>query len=207
MPVTVEFATDERAWRDTVHIEKAEHTFRIASPKRPKMVLFDPDGALLKKLTFKKEKDELLWQVAHASGVWARIEGCAGLGRFVGDPEAIGALEKVLSKDKFWGVRRAAALALGEVGTEAARDALLRSLKGQDSRVRRGIYRALGKFRKDEAAFKALAEAYLGDGIYAPMASAALAMAETRHDGAFDAIVKGMDRPSQAEVISRSAAA
>lgn len=135
------------------------------------------------------------------------MEACEGLGRFVGDTEAIAALEKALTKDKFWGVRRAAALGLGEAGTLAARDALLRSLKGQDSRVRRGIYRALGKFRKDDVAFKALSKAYMEDGIYAPMASAALAMAETRHDAAFESIVKGMDRPSQAEVISRNAAA
>ncbi|HYM40309.1 MAG TPA: M1 family aminopeptidase [Thermoplasmata archaeon] len=205
MPIEIEFATDDRVWRETVQIDKTENLFRIGSPRRPKSVVFDPDGALLKKLTFKKEKAELLWQLAHAHGVWARMEACEGLGRFVGDGEAVAALEKALTKDKFWGVRRAAALGLGEVGTEAARDVLLGSLKGQDSRVRRGIYRALGKFRKDDVAFKALSQAYLEDGIYLPMATAALAMAETRHDGAFDAIVNGMDRPSQAEWISRSA--
>jgi len=43
------------------------------------------------------------------------------------------------------------------------------------------------------------------DGWYYPMATAAEALAETRHDEAFDAIVKGMDRPSQAEIIGRSA--
>ncbi len=206
MPVTLELATDDRVWRETLQVEKAEHTFRISSPRRPRMVLFDPDGALLKKLTFKKEKDELLWQVAHAQGVWARMEACEGLGRFVGDAEATAALEKTLTKDKFWSVRRAAAYGLGEIGTTSARDILLGALKGQDSRVRRGVYRALGKFRKDDVAFKALAKAYMEDGIYAAMGTAALAMADTRHDGAFDAIVKGMDRPSQAQIISRNAA-
>ncbi len=205
MPVEVEFATDDRAWRETVQVDKAEQIFRLSSAKRPRSVVFDPDGNLLKKLTFKKEKAEFVWQLAHAKGVWARTEACEGLGRFVGDAEAVAALAKALAKDKFWGVRRAAAQALGEVGTEAARDALLAALNGQDSRVRRGIYRGLGKFRKDDLAFRALAKAYLEDGIYLPMATAALAMAETRHEGAFDAIVKGMDRPSQAEWISRSA--
>ncbi len=205
MPVTLEFATGDRVWRQTVQVEKAEHAFRIAAPQRPRMILFDPDGTLLKKLTFKKEKEELLWQLAHAQGVWGRMEACVGLGRFVGDASVIGPLEKALTKDKFWGVRRAAALALGEVGTEEARDTLLRGLKDQDSRVRRGIYRALGKFHQDDAAFKALGKAYMEDGIYNPMATAALAMAETRHKDAFDAIVKGMDRPSQGEAISRAA--
>jgi aminopeptidase N len=207
MPIALELATEDRVWRETLQVEKPEHIFRISSPRRPKMVLFDPDGALIRKLTFKKEKEELTWQLAHAKGVWGRMEAAEGLGRFVGDAGAIDALERALTRDRYWGVRRAAALALGEVGTAAARDALLGSLKGQDSRVRRGIYRALGKFRKDEAAFTALSKAYLEDGTYLPMAAAALAMAETRHDGAFEAIVKGMDRTSQADVVARSAAA
>ena len=205
MPVTLEFATDDRAWRETVQVERAEQTFRISAPRRPRMVLFDPDGTLLKKLTFKKEKDELLWQLAHAKGVWGRMEACEGLGRFVGDDLAAEALGKALAKDKFWGVRRAAARALGEIGTPKARDVLLASIEGQDSRVRRGIYQGLGKFHKDDAAFKALVKAYMGDGKYVPMAAAATAIAETRHDGAFDALVKGMDRPSQGEQISRAA--
>jgi aminopeptidase N len=206
MPVELEFATDDRVWRETVQVDRAEHTFRISARERPKTVLFDPDGNLLKKLTFKKDKEELVWQLAHAKGVWARMDACAGLGRFVGDEEAVAVLSKALAKDKFWSVRRAAATALGEVGTTSARDVLLGALKGQDSRVRHGIYGALGKFRKDDAAFQALAKAYLEDGTYAPMARAAQALAETRHAGAFDALVQGMDRPSQAEVVARSAA-
>ncbi len=205
MPVTLEFATDERIWRETVQVEQAEQTFRISSPRRPKTVLFDPEGALLKKLTFKKPRDELAWQLGHSKTVWARREAAQGLGRFVGDAEAAAALEKALTKDKHWGVRAAAAEALGEIGTPLARDILLRSMEGQDSRVRRGVYRGLGKFRKDDMAFQALVKAYMEDGKYLPMATAALALAETRHEGAFDAIVKGMDRPSQLEQVSRHA--
>jgi aminopeptidase N len=206
MPVVIEFAADDRVWRETVQVEKAEHTFRFDAPRRPKMVLFDPDDALLKKLTFKKEKEELLWQLVHARGIWGRIEACGGLGKFVSDEEVVKALEKALAKERYWGVRRAAAHALGEIGSTEARDALLRSLKGQESRVRRGVYRALGKFRKDDIAFKTLAKAYMEDGIYHPMATAGYALAESRHDDAFETIVKGMDRPSQAEIISRTAA-
>ena len=205
MPVTLEFASDDRVTRQTVQVERAEHTFRISAAQRPRTVLFDPDGALLKKLTFTKPREELAWQLAHAKGDWARIEAADGLGRCVGDPEAVTARAKALAKDRYWGVRKAAAAALGRVGTPGARDALLAALKEKDSRARRGIYDGLGKFRRDDAAFKALVKAYREDGGYLPMASAALAIAETRHDGAFDAIVAGMDRPSQAEQISRQA--
>ncbi len=164
-----------------------------------------PDAVLLKKLTFKKEKQELLWQLARSKGVWARIEACKGLSRFVGDDEVAVALSKILAKDTFWGVRRAAASALGEIGGEAARDALIAGARGRDSRVRRDVYKALGKFRGDDTAFKALVKAYEEDGWYYPMNAAALALAETRHDKAFTTILKGMDRASQAEIVARGA--
>jgi len=205
LPVDVELVSDDRVWRERVLVEKAEHVFHLEAPKRPRTVLFDPDDAILKKLTFKKEKDELLWQLANAKGAWGRIEACRGLGRFLGDDKVVAGLRKALTKDRFWGVRRAAAAALGELGTEAARDALLEGAKDKDSRVRRGVYRALGNFRKDDVAFKALAKAYAEDGWYYPMHAAALALAETRHDRAFETIVKGMDRPSQAEMVARGA--
>lgn len=203
--VDVELATDEKTWRERIRVEKAEQVFHLEAPKRPKMVLFDPDDVLLKKLTFKKEKDELLWQLSHAEGAWGRIEACKGLGSFLADDGVVDALSKALTKDKFWGVRRAAAAALGEIASSTARDALSDGLKDKDSRVRRGVYKALGKFRRDDGAFQALAKGYLEDGWYYPMATSAVALAETRHDKAFETIVKGMDRPSQAEILTRSA--
>jgi len=137
--------------------------------------------------------------------MWPRIEACRDLGKLVGDAKAIEGLEDALKKDKFWGVRREAAVALGEIGTTAARDALLGGTEDKDSRVRRGVYRALGNFRKDEVAFKVLAKAYREDGWYYPMNAAALALAETRHEQAFETIVEGMDRRSQGEILARGA--
>jgi aminopeptidase N len=205
MPVVLELATEDRVWRETVQVERAEHTYHIVSPNRPKMVLFDPDGALLKKVTFKKEKEELLWQIVHAKTAWGRIEAAQGLGCFIGDEGALKILEKAFGKEKFWGVRRYIAEALGKIGTPAARDVLLRFVDDKESRVRRAVFKALGEFRKDDKAFQALKKAYLEEEKYHPAATAALALAETRHDEAFETIVRGMDRPSQAEVVARSA--
>src|SRR5207245_1040612 len=127
-------------------------------------VFFDHEDASLKKVTFKKPRDELLWQLANAGSTWPRIEACRDLGKLVGDPKAIEGLEDALKKDEVWAVRRAAAVALGEIGTAAARDALLGGAKDKDSRVRRGVYRALGNFRKDDGALKGRGKADRGDG-------------------------------------------
>ena len=205
LPIDVEILGDDKAVRERVSVEKAEQVFHFDVARRPRTVLFDPDNVVLKKLAFKKDKDELLWQLAHAPAVWARIEACQGLGTFLADEKVVAGLQKALTKDKFWGVRRAAAAALGDIASEAARDALLEGAKDEDSRVRRGAYRALGKIRRDEVVFKVLAKAYLEDGWYYPMQTAALALAETRHEKAFETIVKGIARPAQAEVITRGA--
>jgi len=202
---TVELAGPDRTQKESIRIEKADQVFRFDAPRRPRAVLFDPEDAILKKVTFKKPRDELLWQLANAGSLWPRIEACRDLGKLVGDPKAIEGLAAALKNDKFWAVRREAAVALGEIGTAAARDALLGGATDKDSRVRRGVYRALGNFRKDEVAFKALAKGYREDGWYYPMNAAALALAETRHEQAFETIVKGMDRRSQGEILARGA--
>ena len=205
LTAAVDLAWPDRVQRESIRIDKADRAFRFDAPRRPETVLFDPDDAILKRLTFKKPRDELLWQLAHAKAAWPRIEACRELGKLIGDERAVEGLKTALMKDDFWGVRREAALALGDIGTTSSRDALLGGANDKASRVRRAVYRALGKFRKDEVAFKALAKAYADDGWYYPMNAAALALAENRHDRAFETIVKGMDRRSTADVITRGA--
>lgn len=206
MPVTLEFASEDRTWREIVHLERAEHIFRFSCRDRPEAVLFDPDGVLLKCLVFRRSVAELRWVLAHSASSWARMEACAALGRSVEAIDVIPALEEALRGDSQWAVRRAAALGLGDVGTPAARDALLRSLADSDSRVRVGIYEALGRFRKDDTAFRALAKAYTDDDKYYPMAAAGAALGSTRHLRAFETIVAGMDRLSHVEAIAARAA-
>jgi len=205
LSASVELAWPDRTQKESIRIEKADQVFRFDAPRRPRAVLFDPDDTILKKVTFKRPRDELLWQLGNVDRIWPRIDACRNLGKLAGDAKAIEGLEAALKKDTFWAVRREAAAALGEIGTTAARDALLSGTKDKDSRVRRGVYRALGNFRKDDVAFKALAKAYREDGWYYPMNAAALALAETRHEQAFESIVKGMDRRSQGEILARGA--
>ncbi len=206
VPVTLEFASEDRTWRETVLLEKAEHAFRFRCRERPRAVLFDPDGVLLKRLVFPRSAEELLWVLSHSESLWSRMEACAGLAQAADPSEAVPALEAVLRQDPRWPLRRAAAAALGTVGTTAARDALLRSASEGDSRVRVGVYEALGHFRQDDAAFAALAKAYQEEDKYYPLAAAAAALGSTNHPRAFDTIVAGMDRTSHNERVAARAA-
>jgi len=206
MPVEIHVANGAKSVTEKVEVREKEHVFHIPFREKPKFVVFDPDNWLLKKLTFEKGKEELIAQATKAPTMPARLQACEGLGKFLADEGVIDTLTKVLTKDKFWGVRRAAAKALGEIGTLAARDVLIKTgLKQEEARVRRAVAEALGKFREDDDALAALVRMYEKDEKYYVAAGAATGIAGTRHAKAFDALVKGMDRPSHAGVITRLA--
>ena len=206
MPVEIYVANGTATRTEKVEVREKEHVFHIPFKVRPEFVAFDPENWLLKKVTFEKGKEELIAQATKAPTIAARIQACEGLAKFLHDDTVLDALTRLLTKDRFWGVRRGAAKALGEVGTPEARDVLVGSgLKQEDGRVRRAVAEALGKFREDDDAFRALVNVYTKDPKYYVAGGAATAIAQTHHAKAFEAITKGMDRPSHAHVITRLA--
>ncbi|TLZ49583.1 MAG: hypothetical protein E6K18_07815 [Methanobacteriota archaeon] len=205
-PVEILVANGGASRTERVEITDKENTFHIPFKAKPDMVLFDPGNWILKKVTFEKGKEELVYQVEKAPTAAARMQACEGLGKILHDEKVIAALRRALTKDAFWGARRAAARALGEIGTEEARDVLLKDgLAEKDARVRRGAVEALGKFREDDDALAALSRAYANDPKDYVRAAAGQAIASTHHPKAFEAITKAMDRPSHAGAVTRLA--
>jgi aminopeptidase N len=204
MPVEVELHVKGKARRERIEVSRPEQTFFIEAAGKPDAVLFDPDNWVLKKLVFEKPKEELLYQLKNADRILPRIQACEGLGKILKDDAVIAALEWALTKDPFFGVRRAAAKALGEIRTEEAKVALLVGTKDKDSRVRRAVYETLGQFRDDDDAFRVLSKAWTEEPRPYAAGAAAVGMGASRHPGAFDAIVKGLDRPAHAGTITRN---
>jgi aminopeptidase N len=204
MPVEILVANGKESRREKVEVHDKEHVFHVPFKVKPDLVLFDPENWILKKLTFEKGRDELLHQLAEGPTIAARIQACEGLGKILSDDKVVEGLRKALAKDKFWGVQRAAAKALGEIGTPGAKAVLLKEGVGhKEARARRAAVEALGKFREDDEAFRALSKVFTQDPKYYVAASAAQALAATKHPRARDTIVKGMDRPSHAHIITR----
>src|SRR5439155_21762144 len=125
------------------------------------------------------------------------------------------ALKETLLTGAFWGVQRAAATALGVIGTRKAQDILLQALQELDqtefSRVRAAIARTLGKFQapaqaelaeRSAQALSALLEK--GDVSYLVESAAARALGNTRVVGSVDQLVKLIDRPSWMNNVQRS---
>ncbi len=203
-PVEVELRGKDKARRERIEVSRPDQVFFLESAAKPEAVLFDPDNWILKKLTFEKPKAELLVQLKDADRIIPRIQACEGLSKILKDAEVVEALERALTKDPYFAVKRAAARALGEIRTEESKAALMAGVKDADSRVRRAVYEALGQWREDDVAFGVLSKAWREEKMYYAPGSAALGMGSSRHPRAFDTIVKGLDRPSHAGIITRN---
>lgn len=203
MPVEIVWMVDGKIERKRVEITGKEHTFYLPAKKRPKCVLFDPEGWILKVLKFKKEKDELIYQLKNAPYILGRIEACEELSKIIHDNEVVDELGKALKSDRFYGVRVSAAQALGKIGTPAAKEKLLSGMNDTDSRVRRAVYESLGNFR-DEDTLRILEKAFKKEKKYYPCAGVLMGMGKTRIPAGYDMIVKGLSRASHNDIIASS---
>ncbi len=95
---------------------QVEQTFYVPLEREPVMVRFDPDGWLLKTLTFDRSTKMMRYQLAHDPDILGRIEAAEALGKESSD-ESVQALKTALFSDDFWGVRNAAVAALSAIGT------------------------------------------------------------------------------------------
>lgn len=199
-PVDIHITTARGTEAFRVNIEKPDEEFHFPSAARPKLVEFDRDNWIPKTLKFEKKKDELLYEIEKAETVIGRIRACEGLGKLVGDDEAVAALGKKLTSKDHYGVRIAAAEALGSIADDAARDALYPGLSDEKARVRRAVVTALSKL-KQPAVAKKLETVFRRDKSYFVAADAVRAIAKIRDEGAFDFLVEALKRESHRDVI------
>ena len=139
---------ERRSYRVT--LDSADQTLTFSLPSKPTIVEFDPRRWLLKKLKFERGIDLLLNQLAGSQDAWSRAEAAKELGK-IRSETSIAGLAKAAAEDSFWLVRARAYRALGEMGTEAAHDALLQLGAPKERRVRRGFVEALGSFMGEKA--------------------------------------------------------
>ena len=204
-PVTIDFRS-LRGRRRAVRVEVGErhHVFAFPLPARPDVCRFDPDNEVLKEIVFEKAPLELLLQLRSDDGVSGRCYAAHELARS-GAAEAVGALETALRHDRAWRVQAEAARALGEVRTNAARDALLRGLGVREPRARRAVAEALGEFRLDESVLEALLPVARRDASWFVRAEALRAAGRLRIPRAFDPLVEALSVRSFREVVRAGA--
>lgn len=202
--VTVEpgdvIETERRAIYRVV-VEKAEQDFYFPCESKPRMVLFDKGHRIFKEMSFGKSAQELMFQLTRAEEAMDRARAARELSAFKGE-EIVGALREVLLSDDFYGVRMAAAVSLGEIGSESARSAVIEAYRAaKDSHVRRAAVWALGNF-KDNEVINILGEVLSKDESYYVAVAAARALANIGGDKPYDILRVSISRTSWQEVIA-----
>ncbi|HVX94520.1 MAG TPA: M1 family aminopeptidase [Polyangia bacterium] len=197
----VRFEVEGQERDEPVAISEATHAFEFRLPARPAQVVFDPGDVILK--TIKMEKPRALWRrqlEASRLGV-DRALAATALGGLV-EPASVEALAAAIRRDGFWAVRVAATRALGRMRRDDAREVLLAAFDDAHPKVRRAAAAALGEWRGDERAGRALAaRLQKGDASVFVEAEAALALGRTRSPHALDILPTLFGRPSFQDIL------
>lgn len=204
MPVEIVAAMGAANRVFKVSVEKAHETFAFVLPERPKAVYFDPAGWVLKTVAFKRTAETLLHQLSQAPTALCRAEAAEALARHARDARVLEGLSRALDRDPFYGVRQAAALALGALDGEEAGRILARALRQKDPKVRRSAAEALGKV-KPEWSEKPL-QAALRDPSDLVRAAAVSSLAKSRAKGALAAVTRAARQGSWNDVVRGAAA-
>jgi aminopeptidase N len=187
-------------------LTEKEHVFFVPLPGRPSRVDVDPQQALLADITEHKSHELWLTQL-HEADVAGRVRAAQ---HFAGTrtPADREALIKALGEEKFWGVRVEIATALGGLGGDEVRGALVQGLKDTDARVRRACVEQLGKFHRDATAATAVKEVLQkGDAAYGVEAAALRAYPKLQQTDTVSVLLPWLAKASHNETLRESALA
>ena len=208
LPVELE-VTDDRGSATSYHVEivRAEQEFYIPCPTRPAMVLFDKGERIFKLLKFEKSLEALGYQLTRASELMDRVRAARELAGYQG-AESIRLLSATIHGNDHAGVRMAAAVSLGEIGGEAAREILIAVAQSSvEPRVRRTCLWALG-LNGEERNIPVLRGAIESDESYFAAVAAVRAIANIAttapQSAAFDILSTTLDKSSWQEVVAAS---
>jgi aminopeptidase N len=196
----VEITCAEKTETYRIVVDSESQSFHFNLPSKPHMVVVDKGGWTLKTLEFQKPTDELLYQLKYGD-MLARIAAARDLGASDGDDRVVGALGEVLASDAFWGLRREAALALGQSKAKGAQALLVEALKTKEARVRLAAAEALGKLMTSEDLDKTLLGVLRNDYAYDVRAAAVSSLVAMKSKQATKACVEALGMESGQEVI------
>ncbi|MDE2449013.1 MAG: M1 family metallopeptidase [Gammaproteobacteria bacterium] len=196
MPIEVAFhGAHGEMRRARIWDKSASQEFTIPLAFPPLWVSFDPDGVIDKTLDFPQPLTALIAQAERDGSMRSRLWAVERLGALhgAGADEVITALDRISKKDRFDGVRAAAATSLGEIGGTAAVRALQDALSQPDDDVRVAAAAALGRLKGGASVFPTETRLLRTDSSYAVQAAAATAIGDSGNPEAFEVLSHRID--------------
>ncbi|MEA2603315.1 MAG: aminopeptidase [Acidobacteriota bacterium] len=178
----------------------------LPADERPRTVVLDPRGWILKTVDFAKPAAEWGIQLAAVKDLPARLEAIRALGD-LGGSEAVTILGRALREEPFYLSRQEAAKALGTIGGDTALEALRPGLADKDSRVRSDVLENLEHFPTHDDLIPVLRKALEQEESYAARASAATALGafEGHRDQVVPMLLAALDQESFREQVRGAA--
>jgi aminopeptidase N len=183
LPADVVFYVDGKRSKVRSILDATEQTLTFFLGEKPEIVEFDPEHWLLKKVRFEKDLGLLINQLDKSQDACSRAEAAKELGRMK-ESKAVPSLKAAALKEQFWEVRAAALVALGEIGTPEALEAIASVGLPKDRRARRGVAKALGFFKEEKARDSLVAILKSDESPYV-RCEAALSLGKSWPEGAF----------------------
>jgi aminopeptidase N len=136
-----------KEFRRDISIEEQRHSFTFTMGAEPDQVRFDPDWQVLHKLEFNPGDTKLQAQLLAAKDVHGRIHAATTLAK-TGKRENLRKLHEAYDKEKFWGVRREIAAAVGGCQSEESISILTKIIASEkDHLVLDAVFDAAKNFR------------------------------------------------------------
>mgnify|MGYP003632746846 FL=1 len=185
-------------------LREQSQVITIACESQPNQVILDPGKHLICRLRSEKAPSLWLSQLAHAGEAIDRIVAATICGQ-QGGHKMLQALTTSLASDPFWAVQAAAAKALGATRSPTVLPTLIATLRdAANPKVRRAAAAALGNFRGDADASKALvALIKAGDKSYFVEAEACASLGKIRSSQALVVLKGALKRESFMDIIQQ----
>jgi aminopeptidase N len=190
LPCDIVFYTQKGRTKKRVLLSSAEEKLTFELGSKPRIVEFDPEEWILKKVKFRKSFELLANQLRGSIDASSRARAAADLG-FTKNNAVLAPLKEAAMTDPSWIVRARALEALGEVGTEEALTSILSLGIPENRRVRRALAKALANF-KGQGGYKLLEEFLLRDESPYVQCEAAISLAKAHASEALQLLKKAM---------------
>ena len=196
LPFTVMFCYSRGEERFPITVKSDQEKFCFRLKGRPLFFRLDPDYECpCKKIEVDIPRPMLHEQLKRDPDPIGRVEAAAALTKKTSAND-VRVLSERLRKEKDWGVAVRIAKALGKIGSDAARSALINGLKTKDPKIRRGVVNALGNFPGDEKAARAIRQIAERDASYRVEAEALQALGKVKDKDSFAFLESSIGRPS-----------
>jgi aminopeptidase N len=187
----------------TETIADSVHVFTYPAYREPKLIIFDKGSNLLKTAKFDKPVSQWVEQLLRAEDVADRVAAVHELRWTVDTPAVKTALLEALVRDRFWGVRYEAALALADSKVPIGEE-LVNAYGDRDARVRGAVIRALGNFKGDFVV-RTMRHAFDTDSSYVVAANALRGLVKADSANSLPFCLEALARDSQDDQVRTSA--